>query len=279
MHSCESVVYGAEWKCSLGCGGFALDAIPITVLLLLLVAGTLASHELGYRFGRFRRLCTAHEHDAHVGGIVTAELGLLAFLLAFTYGIAANRHDERRQSLLNESNAIGTSYLRAAMLPPAIRERVRDLLREYTDVRIAAAQNRDIEKALRRSEDIHRDLWAQTVAAAEADARSIPTGLFIASVNDIIDLHAKRVTATIRSRIPPGIWFVLFVVAMFSFAAMGYHGGLTARNRSPLVVLVALTFSAVLMLVVDLDRPGEGVLRISQQPLIELRASMVEPQP
>jgi len=71
--------------------------------------------------------------------MVAAELGLLAFLLAFTFGIGASRFEMRRQILIDEANAIGTTYLRAAMLPTPQREDARRLLKEYVDVRIGGA--------------------------------------------------------------------------------------------------------------------------------------------
>src|SRR5262245_50764070 len=95
------------------------------------------------------------ESDVPVGGMVGAELGLLAFLLAFTFGIAASRFDTRRDVLLDEAKAIGTAYLRAAMLPEPHRTEVRRLLRAYADERIAAARGASVEEAIRRSEDLH----------------------------------------------------------------------------------------------------------------------------
>ena len=83
----------------------------------------------------------------------------------------------------------------------------------------------------------------------------------------------------LRSRIPTTVWLVLLVVAALSFGAMGYHSGLTGKCRSPAVLPVAATFATVIWMVVDLDRPHEGLLRVSQQPMIELRSTMNEPKP
>ena len=67
--------------------------------------------------------------------MVAATLGLLAFILAFTFGLAASRFDSRMQVLLDEANAIGTTYLRAGMLPEQGKQ-IRALLREYADARL-----------------------------------------------------------------------------------------------------------------------------------------------
>lgn len=251
-----------------------LDVVPLWALFLALVVASLLIDECGFRFGRRRAGRAEKESDAIVGSMVAAELGLLAFLLAFTFGIGASRFEARRQIMLDEANAIGTTYLRAAMLSTPEREDARRLLKEYVDVRIEAATGTPLDEVIRRSEAIHGRLWTDAVTAAARDVRSVPVGLFIQSLNDVIDLHAKRVTAVLRSRMPIVIWGVLFAVALLSFLAMGYQAGLTRASRSPAVVLIALTFSAVVWLVADLDRPGQGFLRVTQQPMIDLRNSM-----
>lgn len=254
-----------------------LDAVPLWALFIATVAMIVLANECGYRLGQARGRRTDRESESPVGGMVGAELGLLGFLLAFTFGIATSRYDTRREVVLDEANAIGTAYLRAEMLPEPHRAAVRRLLRDYTDVRIAKGQGTSVEEVIRRSEEIQGRLWAEAVGAAEKDPRSVPTGLFVQALNDVIDLHAKRVTASLRSRIPTPVWVVLYGVAILAFIAMGYHVGLIRTSRSPGILAVALTFAAVMWLVVDLDRPGEGWLTVSQQPLLDLRSSMDVP--
>lgn len=251
-----------------------LDYIPIWGIFVATIVIIILAEECGYRLGQLRSRREGKESDSRLGGMVGAELGLLAFLLAFTFSLAASRFDARRQVLLDETNAIGTTYLRAAMLPEPHRTEVRRLLRDYTDWRIKGSQKTLVEEAVRQSEKIQGQLWDQAVAAAEIDPHSIQTGLFVQTLNEVIDLHTKRVTAALRSRIPTPVWIVLFGVAILSFMAMGYQGGINRTSRSPAVVLVALTFAGVLWLVVSLDRPGEGSLRVNQRPLIELREMM-----
>jgi hypothetical protein len=253
----------------------ALDLVPLWLVFAATTLGMLLCVEIGHRAGQWRRTRPSKEVDAPVGGLVAAELGLLAFLLAITFNIAANRFEDRRNVLLDESNAIGTTWLRAAMLPDPHQSEVRRLLREYVDIRIAAARTTTpIQAATRRSEEIHTQLWAHATAAATADPRSIPAGLFTQALNDTIDLHAKRVQAALRSRLPAPVWAVLFAVAALSFGMIGYQGGLAGTTRSPAIVVVALAFAAVIWLAVDLERPHAGLLRVSQQPLIDLRNAM-----
>jgi hypothetical protein len=252
----------------------AIDVVPLWAVFIGSVVSIIVAVELGYRLGRWRHRRAEHETEGAVGGMVAAELGLLAFMLAITFSLAASRFDDRRKILLDEANAIGTCYLRAAMLPPDHRDAVRRSLREYVDVRLSALRDGSLEEAIRRTDALHAELWNQATAAAEKDPRSVPIGLFVQSLNDVIDLHAKRLQAGLRSRLPVTIWAALFAISAFSFTAMGYHEGLSGKCRSPAIIAVTLGFAIVIWLVADLERPHQGMLRVSQQPMVELQKSM-----
>src|SRR5215467_12620718 len=180
-------------------GNGPLDALPLWLLFIAILLVVLVSVESGYRLGKYRRSRHEYEKDAPVGTMVGATLGLLAFVLAFTFGLAAARFDTRRQVLLDEANAIGTTYLRAGMLPER-REEIRTLLRNYVNTRLEAVRSGNIEEGMRRSENIQSQLWTHAVAVGEKNPNSIVVGVFIQSLNDMIDLHAKRVQAGLRSR-------------------------------------------------------------------------------
>ena len=151
--------------------------------------------EGGYRLGKWRRLRISDEKEQPVGAMVASILGLVALVLGFTFSLAASRFDARRIAVLEESNAIGTTYLRARLLPEPQRSEIPRLLREYVEARIQVTEEGKTEQALARSEALHELLWAQATAAAEKDTGSIMTGVFIQSLNDVIDLHAKRVSS------------------------------------------------------------------------------------
>jgi hypothetical protein len=256
----------------------ALDALPLWGFFLAVMLLILLSVEGGYRLGRFRRSRSDLEKESPVGAMVGASLGLLAFMLAFTFGIAAGRFDARRQILLDEVNAIGTTFLRAAMLPER-GEEIRNLLREYVDVRLEAVQSQKIAEGIRRSEQIQDQLWTNATALAQQNPTSIVVGLFVQSLNEVIDIHATRVHFGIRNRIPGAIWSALFLVAALSLAAMGYHAGLAGTTRSLAQIAVAFTFAVVILLIADLDRPHAGLLTVSQQGLTDLQQSMKVARP
>lgn len=251
-----------------------LDNLPLWALLTATVAVVVLSIEVGYRLGSFRRRSTEQEKDAPVGAIVAATLGLLAFMLAFTFGLAATRFDARRMVLLDEANALGTAYLRAGLLPEPNRQRIRGLFREYVTVRLAAVESEALEESLARSTQLQRELWSNASEAAARDPRSIPVGLFIQSLNEVIDLHSKRVLLALHNRIPELVWAVLYCIAILAMTALGYQEGLSGSRRSWAVLALAFTFSAVMLLIADLDRPHEGLLRVSQRAMLDLQESM-----
>jgi hypothetical protein len=253
-----------------------LDVLPLWGLFLAIVVLVLAAIEGGYRLGSYRHRHADREKEAPVGAMVGATLGLLAFMLAFTFGMAASRFDTRKQLVIDEANAIGTTYLRAAMLPER-RDEIRALLRSYVDARLEAVRPGRAAQEIRRSEDIQDQLWSAATAVGLQHTDSMIVGLFVASLNEVIDLHAKRVNTGLRNRIPGAIWLALLTIALLSLGAMGYHAGLAGTIRSIAIIVVAVTFSAVIALIADLDRPGEGTLIVGQQALIDVRQSMNPP--
>jgi hypothetical protein len=231
--------------------------------------------EIGYRLGQYRRRRSEEEKEAPVGAIVGATLGLLAFMLAFTFSLAATRFDARRIVVLDESNAIGTTFLRAGMLPEPYGAECRRLLSAYVDVRLRAVDSGDVAQAISESSKLHRALWSQATQAAAKDPHSIVTGLFIQSLNEVIDLHSKRVMFGLRNRVPEMVWLSLYFITFLAMGALGYQEGLARSRRSLAVLALMLTFSAVILLIADLDRPGEGFLRVSQKSMLDLRQSLM----
>src|SRR4029453_17958661 len=125
--------------------------------------------------GKFRLSRREQEKEAPVGTMVGATL--LAFILAFTLGLASSRFDNRRQLLLDEANALGTTYLRAGMLPEW-GEEVRRLLRDYIGHRLDAVRSGDVTEGIRRSENIQQQAWTEAETVAQKNPNSIVVGLF-----------------------------------------------------------------------------------------------------
>jgi len=252
------------------------DAVPLWAIPPLTVAIALVAVEFGYRFARYRQGRSEGEKEVNVGGMVGATLGLFAFMLAFTFGFASSRYQDRRQLVLSEANAIGTTYLRTSLIPEPMRTDAKRLLGEYVDVRLEGVNPGQFEQGMIKSEQLQRSLWSTAMAAVEKE-RTPMTSLFVQSLNQVIDLHAQRVQAGVRSRVPGVIWIVLYLLAVLTMLMMGYQTGLAGARRSLAVIGLVLGFSSVLFLIADLDRPGQGMLSTSQEAMIDLRRSMQEP--
>ncbi len=253
-----------------------LDFLPLWGVFGLTIVLVLFAIEVGYRIGRRRAAIAEPEKESAAGAMANASLALLAFLLAFTFGFAGSRFEARRSVLLDEVNAIGTTYLRAGTLPQPERTQARDLLREYVDVRLQGVRSGELGQAIRRSEEIQSRLWESAAALGERSPGSIMLGLYLQTLNQMIDLHTKRVTEG-RVRIPAIVWIVLYAITVLAMVEIGYQTGLAGRRRPLSTPAFALAFAAVILLIADLDRPQKGWIRVSQLPMEELRRSMVEP--
>ncbi len=247
-----------------------LDYIPLWALFAVTVLLVQAAIESGYRLAAFRKRQSITGIDAPIGSVIGGTLGLLAFLLAFTFGMAASRFDTRRQLLLDEVNAIGTCYLRADLVTDPERAEIRQRLREYVHLRAELVkQPQTLPQALVRSEVLQDELWSQAVLVAKKDSSSEMHALFVDSLNTVIDFHTKRVVVS-QYHIPDAIWLALYLVSMLSMAGVGYQFGLAGTRDFAISCCLALAFSIVIALIADLDRVYEGTLQVSQQPMIEL---------
>jgi hypothetical protein len=250
-------------------GSEPLDGVPLWLLFAAGCALCGLAVEGGYRVGKWRHARTADEHPTPVGAMVGSVVGLFAFLLAFTFGMVAARYEARRQAVLDEANAIGTAYLRTGLLREPHRTASAGLLREYVAVRL---EGHGAGPAA-RAQDLQGRLWAEAARAAEADPSPI-TGLYVAAVNQMIDLHAVRVQAATRSRIPAVIRGGLFALSLLAMASVGYQCGLSATRRSPEMAVLVLAFVGVMFLIADMDRPGEGFLTEDQRALADVQRAV-----
>lgn len=256
-----------------------LDSVPIWVMFLVILMVVLLSIEAGHRYGARKRKLLNGKQVAPVSSMIGATLGLLAFILAFTFGMAASRFDARKALTLDEANAIETTYLRAGLMPEPQRTDIRNLLREYVKVRVEGVQTGQIDYLVKRSEELHEQLWSKTSALSEITPPPAFAGLFIRSLNDVIGLHKKRLTAALRNRIPVPIWGALCLVTILAMGAVGYQTGLEGARRTIVVLAVVLAFSVVMFVIADLDHSLQGFLQISQQPTIDLLESMNKSAP
>ncbi len=242
----------------------------ILILSIVVLSGAI---EIGRWFG-------VRAKPQGIGSVPTLEssiLGLLALMIGFTFAVALSRYEARRAGVLNEANAIGTTALRARLLPAPHNQECLKLLREYVQVRVDITQRIpspfELKAALARSNAIQEALWVQAKEVAAKNNGMVPTGLFIQSLNEMIDNHEKRLIAFISS-VPNIVLVLLYAIAMVAGAFAGYAAGVEAqRSRAPMYVAMTL-FIAVILLIQDLDRPTDGFITASQQPMHDVAASI-----
>jgi hypothetical protein len=250
-----------------------LDAVPIWVTMLLIGILLVSASELGFRMGG--RKSPGEKSDQ--GHVLSAMLALLGLLVGFTFSIAVGRHELRRNLVVEEANAIGTEYLRTQLTPEPFRSRLADGLRRYTDARLALAAANENESAIvhadRLADSLQQQMWATTMEAVPAIQPAAVSSLLVAGMNTIIDAASSR-HAALEARLPSIAFGSLVLYAIVAASMLGFVSG-SGRNRSrvgALIMMMLLTLA--LGLILDLDRPRRGTIKVSQQPLIDLRASM-----
>jgi len=240
----------------------------------------LVSFECGLLLGRWRSRQPDPEPQLPARMIISSVLSLLAFMLGFTFGMAVSHFDSRDQALHEEAIAIRTAYHRAALLPEPQRATVRDLLRQYVDLRVQGPRSSRLDEFIAQLREIQEQIWAQAVAAESKDGRPMAPTLLLQSLNGVIDENAEKVLTNMRARIPFGVWVVLYGITVVAIAAAGYHSGLLgARRRSIASLAYALVFSAVIVMIADVDGPKFGHFETSRQTLIELQMRLNQPKP
>lgn len=256
-----------------------LDPLPIPIIGLTFAGLSFLVYEVGFRVGRWwQRRASESEGHGPVGVIVGAVLGLMAFLLAVTMGMASDRFDTRRGIVLQEAKAIGTAYLRADYLPQPYRAQAQELLREYVPLRVLVSpQPGLIQERIERSRELLGRLWVVSTEGVQAAGSQDVLVLYVESINELIDIDQSRVAAGVYARVPDTILLVLLLGTVLALGVVGYSAGLAGRRSviSAAVLIVAL--GTVLMLIVDLDRSSDGYLNVSQQPIIDLQERLGPP--
>jgi hypothetical protein len=250
-------------------------------IALAMFAVLLAACEIGYRLGK-ARIEAPDSLRTLMSGTGAATLGLLGLLLGFALSMAIGRWDERRDVIVTESNAIGTLFLRAGLLEEPLRGELREALLAYTHARIALGGSRSDPDALRaarlESEALHARFWSVVERANQPTTLNATLSSVISAANEVIDLHELRL-ASVENRLPPALFFLLLGVAALAIAFLAWSfGAALHRGRTPMLLL-ALLIGAVLLLIMDVNRPQRGMVEVGVAPLERAQKSLATPSP
>jgi hypothetical protein len=204
--------------------------------------------------------------------VLAATLTLLGLLIGFSFSMAVNRYDLRQHFEEMEANAIGTEYLRAALLPPAAAETVRRLLKTYVGQRIRFYEEWDEGIAARISNEtlgLQNEMWLSVESAAAVQATPI-VALVAEGMNDVFNAQGSAQAAS-WNRIPIAAWALMISIGIACCALVGYGGHGT---RAWILLILPLVLSIALFLIADVDTPRQGLIRVLPQNLISLSQSI-----
>ena len=256
-----------------------LDSAPLAMVFAAMVVMAMLAIEFGFLIGKTNRKKFRDEQVTPIATVVGAVLAMMAFVIAFTFGSANTRFDARKAALLDDVTAIQTAYLRANLIPEPHRTTVRSLLRDYVQARAgivyAYGQPDTLQLVRQRAAFLQELMWSHVETMAEEQGETRVNVLFTRAVNDVFKLHTKRVVLGAYYRIPSAMWLSLIFASGVAMFAVGLQFGIGGNRRVHAANLaLAITFALVMVLAFDLDRPGEGLVAVNQQPMIDLYQSM-----
>jgi hypothetical protein len=250
------------------------DHNSILIVAILFIVLLLAT-EGGYRLGLFFTKSTVEATKNHNSAIQGSMLGVLALLLGFTFSLSLQRFDSRSEAVVTEANAIGTTILRADLLPETVRDSTQELLDRYVDLRIRAgtiSMDRYGERGdvLQQSGDVLDALWDLAVSASMENPNPATTGLYVQALNQMIDAYGAR-DAELERHVPEPVLFLMFLAFVMMSLLIGYAAGVSGHRATFATYMLLVLVSCMIFIVIDLDRPRRGLIEVSQQSLNDLQ--------
>ena len=204
--------------------------------------------------------------------ILGGTLTLLGLIIGFTFSMAVNRYDERKNYEEQEANAIGTELVRAELLPAADAAKVRTLLIRYLHERIlnyGTSDHRQVQQIDLQTTQLQNQLWAAVREPATAQPTPV-NALVVAGMNDVLNSQGYSQAAW-WNRIPSEAWLLLTLIAIFCNVLIGYG----AQGRSKLLLLILpIAIALSVFLIADIDSPFRGLVRVRPQNLESLAESL-----
>jgi hypothetical protein len=254
---------------------FRLSTLELGLILFAVVFGTTA---LGLVLGHWLRDRSEHLREPF-GVLQAALLGLVGLVLAFGLALAVGRYESRRAAVVEDANAIGTTYLRAQTLAEPVRTRSLQRLVRYTDTSIRLSSSvpasTESHQAIADGERLQRELWGLAgQALADAPEASAPR-LYVETLNEMIDMQTVRVAA-LNNRVPGAVLALEVVFAAVALGLLAFYLAILGRGVLPVLLAAGLVW-LLLLVTFDLDRPTRGLIEVPATPLTNLRESMELP--
>jgi hypothetical protein len=253
--------------------------VPVVVGVLIVLM-TIAA-ELGFVLGRRWHPRSDDVRRGHFGTVLGSLLGLLALLLSFTFVMSANRYEFRRQLVVNDANTLEGLYLQSSLLPEESRKVFKQTLRKYVDLRSQISilhrdpSPEEVSALTAEVETLHSQMWKTVKDSAMANPPAKVTEPILKGLIDALSIHRTRMFAW-ESRVPDSIIWLLLLGCVAGMSAIGLSGGLGNHRGLPARVIVTLLLCTTIYVVLDLDRPHEGLIQISQSPMLHLQSILAD---
>jgi hypothetical protein len=238
----------------------------------------LGATSLGVLLGRWHRHRTETLREPFAV-LQAALLGFVGLILAFGLALAVGRYESRRAAVVQEANAIGTTYLRAQLLAEPVRTRSLERLVRYTDTSIRLSNSVPESAAARRAavdgQRLQRELWGLAGEAIAAAPNASAPRIYVETLNEMIDMQTVRV-AGLSNRVPSPVLWLEVAGAALALGLLAFYLSLLGRGLFTVLSAAALV-SLLLLVTFDLDRPTRGLIQVPSTPLTQLRASMILP--
>ncbi|MBD9598242.1 hypothetical protein IB252_00140 [Pseudomonas sp. PDM10] len=253
---------------------WGLDEI---ILFFIVVAIFCVVLELAFRLGRHHRTHSNDSTRSHLSVLQTALLGLLALLLGFNFAMATSRFEARQTLIQDEVTVIGSTYLRAKLLPSDLRGKMSAMLKDYVSARIefmrAGTDEKLLKAASESSRTIEDQLWNLAAAAEAQGEATAAMNLVIQALTDVYNVNEKR-RAEQDDHVPATVINLLFVVAIGALGFIAYSYGLGHRRRHGSTAIFAILIAMVFTITLDLDQPRSGFIRVGEESMLRLQEDL-----
>ena len=253
--------------------GYPSGAVALLILALMAIA-----MEAGFRLGTRARARTSATAKSQIETMQTTLLGMLALMLGFTFSISLDRFNSRSEALVHEANTIGTAWLRSSLLPEQPRVEARRAFAAYADTRAATVtltwERREERRTLNaEAQRLQARLWDQAAEAARSAPSPATTGLYVQSLNEMIDAHASLM-AQVDRHVPELVLLLLFGAFVVSGGVIGYSAGLAGQRPSRATFVMVALVVLLMFIILDLDRPRRGIIEVNPQPIIDVKTQI-----
>lgn len=244
---------------------------PLWLLWAILLLSLVVFELLGRALRRLLGKRAGASPDAGIDYLLSSVFALLGLLIAFTFGIALDRYESRRDLVVQEANAIGTAHIRTAFVAEPVQAQLRLELETYAITRLAYGQAAFHDKPpLAAEAERQRAVLAKTGIVATQSVASAPMGpAVMASINDVIDVGSAREAINL-AKVPSSVVAMLIGYALIAAFVLGYSQAMPSLVQRIGNGLLFLLLTLSLVTIFDLDRPATGTIKVSQQPLVDL---------